>query len=111
PGRLILTANPSALTGYDEAKPDLLNKVNGNYQYMKDNAGLIEATEYGTVTTAGEGYRGDVAGYVRATKFQRGELGIPELRQQTSYFARTAGGSTVYVVAGTADQVQTILYG
>jgi hypothetical protein len=32
-GRVILTANPSALTGYDDSKADLLNSVNGTYTY------------------------------------------------------------------------------
>jgi hypothetical protein len=42
-GRMILHANPSAVTGYDESKADLLNQVSGNYQYLSDTQGLIES--------------------------------------------------------------------
>jgi hypothetical protein len=31
-GRLILTAQPSAVSGYDDTRPDLLNNVSGNYR-------------------------------------------------------------------------------
>jgi hypothetical protein len=31
---VILAANPSAVTGYDEAYTDLLNNQYGNYQYL-----------------------------------------------------------------------------
>ena len=35
----MLQANPSAVSGYDETKPDLLNNQAGNYQYLKDAEG------------------------------------------------------------------------
>src|SRR5207245_2898396 len=66
-GRLILTAMPSAITGYDDTKADLLNSVNGNYQYMSDNSGLIYVQDYGTSTTATSSTPGDVIGYLKDT--------------------------------------------
>ena len=35
-GRVILRAEPSAVTGYDDTKADLLNSVSNNYQYLSD---------------------------------------------------------------------------
>src|SRR5207248_4288589 len=40
-GRVVLTAYPSAVTGYDETSPDLLVSVGGHYQYLSDTSGLI----------------------------------------------------------------------
>jgi hypothetical protein len=31
-GQLILTASPSAVSGYDDSYPDLLHSVDGNYE-------------------------------------------------------------------------------
>ncbi len=45
-GRVILKAYPSAVTGYDDTKNDLLNSVSGNYQYLSDSSGKIEITDY-----------------------------------------------------------------
>lgn len=44
--RVILHANPSAISGYDDTKADLLNEVDGNYQYLRDYDGLIDLFEY-----------------------------------------------------------------
>src|SRR5262249_34927209 len=55
-GRLILAAQLSAVTGYDEHQPDLLayNSSTNNYFYLADSTGLIETVSYYTSTTAGE---------------------------------------------------------
>jgi RHS repeat-associated protein len=87
-GRIILTAYPSALTGYDETTPDLLNSVNGNYQYLADNAGLVAVTDY----VSGSSYVGD-------RKVQQGELGTPVLQESDSYISQTAGSVTVTELA------------
>jgi len=44
--RAILHANPSAISGYDEQYADLLHEVDGNYEYLRDSAGLIETFTY-----------------------------------------------------------------
>src|SRR5207302_4629139 len=73
-GRLIRKANPSAVTGYDESKRDLLDKESGHYQYLQDNQGEIELTDYYAVTTATPTTPGGVVGYYQATKLQQGQL-------------------------------------
>ena len=60
-GRVILTANPSALTGYDDRQADLLNSQGGTYYYM-NNAGLVRVFDYfSSPNTAGESTAGGVA--------------------------------------------------
>jgi YD repeat-containing protein len=98
-GRLVLQAQPSAVSGYDDTHADLLNNVSGNYQYLNDSTGLIQTYAYGTSTTAGQSTAGDVAGYLKETDLQQGELGTPVKQSSTQYFAHTAGGETVNPVA------------
>jgi hypothetical protein len=69
-GRLILTANPSAVTGYDDTYADLLNSVSGNYQFMSDSAGLVQTYDYYTSTTATSSTAGGVSGYYQDTVIQ-----------------------------------------
>src|SRR5262249_5961662 len=38
-GRMILSAAPSALSGYSDSYADLLHSVSGNYQYLNDSSG------------------------------------------------------------------------
>ncbi|MDB5337519.1 MAG: hypothetical protein JWN70_3138 [Planctomycetaceae bacterium] len=45
-GWIILHAHSSAISGYDDTKADLLNEVDGNYQYLRDYDGLIDLYEY-----------------------------------------------------------------
>lgn len=99
-GRLVTIANPSAVTGYDPTYADLLNQVDHNYQYLADNTGLIQKFTYPTETTATETGAGDVAGYLSGTSIQQGELGTSVPQTGTEYLARTAGATTIYVVAG-----------
>jgi hypothetical protein len=71
-GRVIMKANPSAVTGYNDAYADLLdqNQV-GDYGYLSSSSGLIELTDYYTSTTATETTAGSVAGYYQDTKLDR----------------------------------------
>jgi RHS repeat-associated protein len=98
-GRLILAAAPSAVSGYDESKADLVNNQSGNYQYLRDSQGLIETFSYYSSTTATSTTAGGVAGYLNQTGLQRGETGTSVLQGTTDYISRTAGGRTVYPVA------------
>lgn len=57
-GRVVMEANPSAVSGYSEAEPDLLDldTVTGRYAFLRDTEGLITTKEYyastaGTATT------------------------------------------------------------
>ncbi len=99
-GRAILTAQPSAVSGYNDTYADLLNNQNGNYQYLRDTSGLINTTDFYTMTTATESMPGGVAGYMADTKVQQGELGTAILLTGTQYYAHSAsalnGGGTIY---------------
>ena len=94
-GRLILTAEPSAVSGYDDTKADLLDSQSSNYTHLRDSSGLIYTTTYSTSTTAGESTAGEVAGYVKETHLQRGETGTAIKQSAFQYFAHTGGGNTV----------------
>jgi RHS repeat-associated protein len=100
-GRLILQANPSAVTGYDESTPDLLKNVAGHYQYLQDNQGEITRIDYYAATTATETTPGGAAGYYEDTTLQQGQLGTPIVLNSTQYFAHSGGGATVYPQATT----------
>lgn len=102
-GRQIWLAQPSAITGYDENYDDLLNYnlSTGKYQYVRDNDGKIEVTEYytsGSSSSSG-GSGSSPAGYVRAEKVQKGQLGTPILLQSWEYTSHTAGDVTVFPVS------------
>jgi RHS repeat-associated protein len=96
-GRPILAAEPSAITGFDETKPDLLNSVSGNYQYLSDTAGLIHRTSYGTSTTATATIAGNVAGYILQESCSQGETGaLVPLHGMAYYSHADSGGSVIY---------------
>ncbi len=100
-GRVILRALPSAVTGYDDTKSDLLNynSLTGLYQYLSNNSGLIEITDFGTSTTATSTTPGDVAGYLKDAKIEQGQQGTAILVSGRQYIAQTAGSITIYPVA------------
>jgi RHS repeat-associated protein len=101
-GREVWAASPSAVTGYDDTTPDLLNNQSGNYQYLSDTTGLVTVTDYGASTTATGSTAGDVTGYYKDTKLYQGEplpANTGMLQQQTQYFSQTGGGTTIYPVA------------
>ncbi len=98
-GREVLTAMPSAVSGYDETKSDLLNNQSGNYQYLRDSQGLIATAAYATSTTATSSTAGNVNGYLNTTSLKRGESGTAVLQSTIQYYSRTDGSITVYPVA------------
>jgi RHS repeat-associated protein len=89
-GRLILRALPSAVTGYDDSKPDLVN----NNQYLSNTSGQIQIIDWYTSTSGG-----GVAGYLQDTKLQQGLQGTPILQGTTQYTTQTAGSVTIHPVA------------
>ena len=96
-GRQILQANPSAVTGYNDAYADLLDKNQvGDYGYLSSNSGLLQITDYYTTTTATQTSAGGVAGYFEDSKLEQGKSGTPILQQYVQYIAHTAAGDTVY---------------
>jgi hypothetical protein len=117
--RLILTAQPSAISGYDDSTPDLLDNQSGDYTYLRDDQGLIQTTSYYSSTTAGETTAGGVDGYVYQTSVQHGEDGTAVLQSTTDYFQHSGGGLTVNPVAdttvyrndnGTGDETTSYAY-
>jgi RHS repeat-associated protein len=90
-GRLIMKAMPSAVTGYDDTKADLLNKVKGNYQYLSDTTGLIYLFDYYISGTA--------TGYYQDTKVEQGELGTAVLQETDAYTSHTVNAVTISPVA------------
>jgi len=98
-GREILTADPVAVTGYDDTYADLLHEVSGNYVYLADGAGLITLTDYSTSTTATTETAGEVAGNLHTTSIKPGETGTAVLQQHVDYIASpTVGDTTIYPV-------------
>ena len=96
-GRPILEAEPSAVTGFDETKADLLNNVSGNYQYLADSAGLIHRTTYGATTTASATTAGTVAGYIQQESVSQGETGaVVPVHGMTYYSHADSGGAVIY---------------
>jgi RHS repeat-associated protein len=96
-GRTVLMANPSALSGYDESTPDLLNRDgSGHYQCLYDHDGLIRTTTYYDDTTATETMPGHAAGYMAGEAIEHGQLAAPIPQSSMDYFAHTSGGATIY---------------
>jgi len=87
-GRIVLKANPSAVTGFDESKADLLNESAGNYQYLADSAGLINVSTYYTTTTATTMTAGGVAGYLWKRGIKNGETGTEVPQSEINYIER-----------------------
>jgi len=85
--RRLWHASPSAVIGYDDNQPDLAIT-------LRDDAGLIEETEYYTTTGGGA-----VAGYLAARKLRHGSSGTPVPQFTLEYSTHTAGGVTVHPVA------------
>ncbi len=118
-GRVTEMANPSAVTGYDDSYPDLLNNQGGNYQYLSNDSGLITRYDYYTGNTATETDPGGVTGYQFDSQLQQGQQGtlIPQTTYQ--YYTHTANGSTVHPEAtstgyrydnGTGAETTTYIY-
>jgi YD repeat-containing protein len=89
-GNLIMTAESSAITGYDETSPDLLKYVSGSYTYL-NSTGLIYTYQYYTTTSSG-----GVAGYLQYSQVQQGQSSTPTIVREYQYTSQTVGGSTIY---------------
>lgn len=94
---VLWTAHPSAVTGYDDANPDLLAFSSGQSSYLRDSLGLIETNSYYTTTTATSTTAGGVAGYLDQTSIKRGELGTAIPQEKMQFISRTSGGITIYL--------------
>src|SRR5260370_15039144 len=106
-GRIIVSAAPSAVTGYSDSYADLLNNQGGNYQYLSDSSGLITTTDYYSPTTAGERTAGGVAGDEQDEEVKQGETGTAITLNSTQYFLHTANSISVAPVANYTAYAQT----
>jgi RHS repeat-associated protein len=89
-GHRVWAALPSAVTGHDETKADLLNSVSGNYQYLADSTGVIEVTDYYSTT---DSQTGAVKGYVSYDKIKQGETGSEIKLKKYEYESHTDQGT------------------
>jgi hypothetical protein len=95
-GRALLTAESSAVTGYDETKPDLLNydPVTGKYQFLSDANGLLHVFNYYAATGSG-----GAQGYLQYEKIKHGQTGAEIKLRRLEYTSHTANGFTVFPVS------------
>ncbi len=98
-GRLVTIAAPSAVSGYDETKADLLEKVSGNYVYLNDSSGLIQTRSYYASTTATSTTAGGVLGYADSVYLKRGETTTAIVQSKEKYKLKTIGSDTIAPVA------------
>ena len=85
-GMAVFAANPSALTGYDDTKPDLLDfDAGGISPYLRDDAGLISIHTYHPAS-----------GYPTSESVQEGQLSTPVLLSTSEYVpcGTECGGSS-----------------
>jgi RHS repeat-associated protein len=90
-GRLVLTANPSAVLGYNPALPTLIDAHS-----LAPSSGLLQLRDYYTTTTGTETAPGAAAGYLMDQQIQRGQASTPILEQSQQYFTHQAGGASVH---------------
>lgn len=92
-GRIILQAEPSAVTGQTEAAADLMNSG----QYLADTTGLYHVTEYYSSTDIPNGA---VQGYLQRYSCKQGETGSLVKKSEHKYTSHTANlylaGVTIY---------------
>ncbi len=98
-GRVLAMYAPSAVSGYSESLPDLLDYHAANSPYIRDAAGLVTLYDYAGLTTATPTQDGSAAGYQNGWSIQRGEFGTPIPQESMTYVSRTANGLTTYHVA------------
>jgi RHS repeat-associated protein len=108
-GLVILTAESSAVTGYDDTYLDLLHldPATGKYQYLADSSGLIHRYVYYSTTGSGA-----AAGYLQYEQVQEGQTGTVINVRQLQYTSHSNGTFTVYPVSAEitcpSDTDQTI---
>jgi RHS repeat-associated protein len=97
---------PADLTDLEQY-PDLLNAVDGNFEFISDSSGLIEVTSYFVGTTASATTAGSADRFVSSTSVHRGETGTPILQSSFTYFVQSEGGSSDTRVATRTSYVTT----
>jgi RHS repeat-associated protein len=98
-GRVIFRAEPSAISGYDENYPALVDDDGGNLEYVRDSAGLVATFTYYASTTATSSTPGGAKGYLDSIAIRQGESGTSVPQSQQTYLSRTVGTTTTFVPA------------
>ncbi|VTR98885.1 rhs repeat-associated core domain-containing protein : YD repeat protein OS=Isosphaera pallida (strain ATCC 43644 / DSM 9630 / IS1B) GN=Isop_2419 PE=4 SV=1: RHS_repeat: PT-HINT [Gemmata massiliana] len=98
-GRVVLVANPSAVTGYSNAYPDLVRFVSGNAQYLSDSSGLVTNYTYGASTTATTLVPGDAVWYLKTIAIRQGETSTAVPKESLTYIMNTVGGLNFFHLA------------
>jgi hypothetical protein len=98
-GNVILQAQPSAATGYDDSYADLLDNTGSGYAYLSSGSGLITLYDYPGSTTATSSTAGDAVGYLKDTKVEQGQGGTPLLLSAEQYYQRSGSEGTIYPTA------------
>lgn len=109
-GRLILQAEASAVTGFDENRPDLVGKQpNSTYVYLRNTDGLIRMTTYYASTTATSTIAGGVKGWLEYKKIKQGIQGTEIKLSRVTYIEsdNTTGEVTYAVAASTVYRNDT----
>jgi RHS repeat-associated protein len=94
--RIVLHAKPSAVSGYDDQYADLLHEVDGNYQYLKDDEGLIETFTYYSAT-----------GWHASESIQEGEFGTSIKLREFEYVS-CCGGSSSSSSSSSASSISSV---
>jgi hypothetical protein len=92
-GWLILTASPSAVTGYS-SYAELVDYTGGSSSDLSGTSGLITDSVYATGTTATTPATRNAAGYLDETAVQQGQTGTPVVLEASAYIENTAGRPT-----------------
>ena len=87
-GHLILVAHSSAVASYSEASPGLVT--------LHASTGYVESYVYYSSTNISVGA---VEGYLQYKQVQEGGSGTPILVREYQYTSRTAGSTTIYLMA------------
>jgi len=98
-GRVIFRAEPSAVSGYDDNYPALVDDDGGNLEYVRDAAGLVATFTYYASTTATSTTPGGAMGYLSDIAISQGETGTSIPQAHETYLSRTAGTTTTFVPA------------
>ena len=98
-GRVIFRAEPSAVSGYDDNYPALVDDDGGNLEYIRDAAGLVATFTYYASTTATSSTPGGAKGYLSDIAIRQGETGTSIPQSHQTYLSRTAGTTTTFVPA------------
>jgi RHS repeat-associated protein len=98
-GQVVLMADPSAMTGYNDSYADLVNFSPEGSTYISSASGLVTTYSYYSSTTADATEAGGVANYMETTFISQGQLGTAIPQETYTYFYQSAGGAVDTPVA------------